>query len=96
MSKELIKMQEIRKAQIALRKKLKYNEDTNKDLRRRMGAMWGDESKKVELSALSGLLIGNRLSVRALQIALRELKRNLRTYNKQYDNIQFILNARNN
>lgn len=85
---ELKKMGELRIAQVGLRKNLQKYEESNKVIRAKITPLWDDKTKDEEVSALAKELNKGRAVVRSTQIALHEIKRNLRMYNKVYDRKQ--------
>jgi hypothetical protein len=85
---ELKIMNELRIAQVGLRKNLQKYEDNNKAVRAKITPLWDDKTKDEEVTELSKELTRGRSLVRAMQIALREIKHNIRTYNKVYDRKQ--------
>lgn len=85
---ELKKMGELRIAQVGLRKNLQNYEESNKAIRAKITPLWDDKTKDEEVSALANELKKGRAIVRSTQIALHEIKRNIRMCNKVYDRKQ--------
>ena len=85
---ELKRMGELRIAQMGLRKNLQKYENNNKAIREKITPLWDDKAKDEEVSALARELTIGRAVVRSTQIALHELKHNMRMYNKVYDRKQ--------
>lgn len=87
MAKELKKMRGARMAQITLRERLKAREESNKALRDKITPIWSLEKDKrtSELNELMLKLVNGRAMTRAYQNALRELKEDIKAYNKAYD-----------
>lgn len=85
MNKNLRKMRGIALAQNAIRKSLKEQEYKNKSLREQITPIWDDKSKNGVVADLSLELSVGRSKVRASQVALHELKKSFRNYNKRYD-----------
>jgi hypothetical protein len=88
MNKTLARMRGIAHAQNSIRKSLKEQEEKNKSLREQITPIWDDKSKDSVVAELSVSLSLGRASVRAAQVALHELKKSFRNYNKRYDRAQ--------
>lgn len=88
MNKSLEKMRGIAHASNSIRQSLKTQEASNKSLREQITPIWDDKTKDGVVTDLSKQLAVGRARVRAAQIALHELKRAYRNYNKRYDRSQ--------
>ena len=88
MNKNLEKMRRISAATIEIRLSLKQQEESNKSLRDRITPIWNDPESEKLVSLLSDNLLLGREKVKACQIALHELKKAFRNYNKRYDRSQ--------
>ena len=80
-------MRRVRIAQASIRKSLKLQEAENQIIRANITNAWNDRSRDHETSVWCEQLAAGRNAVRGYQIALHELKQNVRTYNKRYDRI---------
>ena len=85
MKKTLEQMRKIRIAQVAVRKSLKIQEETNQNFRKNITEAWDDRTRDYEVKNLAEQLAAGRKLVRGYQAALHELKANIRVYNKRYD-----------
>ena len=79
------KIREVRKTHKVLKSELVKVEKNNKAIRELLRVVWDDDKLEKEALSLKIKLVKGRTRVKAIQIALRELKRSVRAYNSEYD-----------
>lgn len=85
MSKDLIKMRQLRNLQFDVRARLKTHELYAAKLRSNITHAWDDETKENVVVTNAILLSEARVDINACQNRLREIKRDIKAYNRHYD-----------